>query len=215
MPNLHVRRAVAGCRQQPPQSSPCHGWSTPSSPNATIDLTAREAALQNVNRRSSAVNEEITRALPGTRKGRLPIARHLSAEYPQVRINAGQDPWPARRRTSRHKTALRSTLTVRRDGRADLESADQGEERRCGWLDDCSSDCNEQHQTALEHHLANAACPRRVIQSGACMHLLIAGSSPLSPATARMLVPSAPQREANSGHSGTFVTITSCRWSHC
>jgi hypothetical protein len=40
---------------------------------------------------------------------------------------------------------------------------------------DRSSDRNEQHRAALQHHPANAACPRRAVRSGTCMHLLIAG----------------------------------------
>jgi hypothetical protein len=40
---------------------------------------------------------------------------------------------------------------------------------------DRSSDRNEQHHATLEHHPANAACPRRAVRSGTCMHLLIAG----------------------------------------
>jgi hypothetical protein len=43
---------------------------------------------------------------------------------------------------------------------------------------DRSSDRNEQHHAALEHHLANTAWPRRAVRSGTCMHLLIAGSTP-------------------------------------
>ncbi len=49
-------------------------------------------------------------------------------------------------------------------------------ERRCGWLNDRSSDRDEQHRAALEHHSANAASPRREVRSGTCLHLLIAGS---------------------------------------
>jgi hypothetical protein len=51
-----------------------------------------------------------------------------------------------------------------------------GRQRRCGWLNDRSSDRNEQHHATLQHHPANAACPRHAIRSGTCMHLLIAGS---------------------------------------
>jgi hypothetical protein len=43
---------------------------------------------------------------------------------------------------------------------------------------DRSSDRNEQHRATLEHHPANAACPRRAVRSDTCMHLLIAGSPP-------------------------------------
>lgn len=43
-------------------------------------------------------------------------------------------------------------------------------------LIDRSPGHNEQHHIALGHHPTNATCPRRVIRSGACTHLLIAGS---------------------------------------
>ena len=46
---------------------------------------------------------------------------------------------------------------------------------------DRSSDRNEQHRSALEHHPANAACPHRAVRSGTCPHLLIAGSPPSPP----------------------------------
>ena len=40
---------------------------------------------------------------------------------------------------------------------------------------DHSSDRNEQHHPALEHHPTNVACPRGPARSETCMHLLIAG----------------------------------------
>ncbi len=43
-------------------------------------------------------------------------------------------------------------------------------------LPDRSSDRNEQHRAALQHHHANAACPRRSVHTGARMHLLITRS---------------------------------------
>jgi hypothetical protein len=49
--------------------------------------------------------------------------------------------------------------------------------RGCG---DRSFDRNEQHRATPGHHPAKAASPRRVVRSGTCLHLLIAGSSPLA-----------------------------------
>jgi hypothetical protein len=46
---------------------------------------------------------------------------------------------------------------------------------------DRSSDRNEQHRATLQHHPANAACPRRAVRSGTCTHLLIAGPPPSKP----------------------------------
>jgi hypothetical protein len=52
---------------------------------------------------------------------------------------------------------------------------------------DRSSDRNEQHHAALEHHPANATRPRRAVRSDTCLHLLIAGSPPSPPRTTTYL----------------------------